>query len=203
MTFQRFVQFAKESSIAKSNKFAVDIFGPSFNTDGVFPDIATQDLSLMCDQAPLPGQSIGTKDINQFGPRVLRPDGSIDFSSTVTLSFVVDQAMFVKRYFEEWLDRIVNRTSYQTAWSNEYLANSIKIHQLDEADNITFTSELIDAFPTSVGQMDYSHYNDNQFHRVLITFAYRKHHSYSAKGKYDANKAYQVYDVYNTSAIFL
>ena len=157
----------------------------------------------MCDQAAFPSQSIGTRDMNLFGPRILRPDGSVDYAGTITLSFVIDQAMFVKRYFEEWMDRIVNRTSYQTAWSNEYLANSIYIHQLDEADNITFTTQIIDAFPTSIGQMDSSMFNDNQFHRMNVTFAFKKHHSYSAKGKYDIGAASRIYDVWSTDAIFI
>ena len=111
--------------------------------------------------------------------------------------------MFVKRYFEEWLDKIVNRISYQTSWANEYMANSIFVHQLDEADNITFTSEMIDAFPISLGQMDSSMFNDNQFQRMNVTFAFRKHHSYSAKGKYDIGAASRIYDVWSTDAIFL
>ena len=50
---------------------------------------------------------------------------------------------------------------------------SIYIRQLDEADNVTYEIELLDAFPRSMNLLELNNSAQNQTHRLNIIFAYR------------------------------
>jgi hypothetical protein len=190
--FQQFVNYTKKNSLSRSNRFAVDIHGPG-NANAIFPDINADDLCILCSQATFPGIDLGVADANHPGPAVSRASGVIDYNGRVSMTFYLDQAGFVRRYFEEWIALTVDPISYLVGYSTDYLGD-LKINQLDMADQITSTSVIIDGYPTSIRPVDVSAFSNNQFSSIVVDFSYYKHYSISASGTYDINRAQKFYD---------
>jgi hypothetical protein len=118
----------------------------------------------------------------------MRPTGGIDFHNVLGMSFLLDEDQRVKRYFTKWLDMIVDKKSYFVSYPAKYRANNIKIHQLDMADNITYTTVLYDVYPIEVGSVDASTQADNQFSRLNVQFTFRTWEGFIKNSQSDKQK---------------
>lgn len=143
-----------------------------------------QTVCLLCETANLPGLNISVKSQRIYGPAYQRVITSEYGGEGISLTFLVDREMLVKRLFDAWMESIVGgssaissegdwRNTYTVAWPREYQAQ-IKIKQLDEFDNVTYQIELEDAFPRTMMMLDLNNNTQNQSHRLTVTFAYRR-----------------------------
>ena len=80
---------------------------------------------------------------------------------------------FGKRFFDDWMEKIINKDTFNVAYKSTY-TTFLFISQLDEADNVTYTIDVEDAFPRSMNLMELNNAAQNQTHRLTVLFAYRK-----------------------------
>ena len=143
-----------------------------------------QTVCLLCETANLPGINLSVKSQRIYGPAYQRVITSEYGGEGISLTFLVDREMIVKRLFDGWMESIVAgstaigkdgdwRNTYTVAFPSDYQV-PIRIRQLDEFDNVTYEIELEDAFPRTIMMMDLNHSNQNQPHRLTVTFAYRR-----------------------------
>lgn len=161
--------------LARTNRFEVTISSP--------PKLAssyTRTVSLLCEQASLPLLNVNTKSHRIYGPAYPRPVTSEYGGEGLPLTFHVDREMNVKRFFDDWIHLIINKNNFNVSYSLDYLS-SIIINQLDEADNITYSVAVEDAFPRSINLMELNHAAQSQTHRLTVLFAYRKWAVYDSK----------------------
>lgn len=186
--FNKFMQFVYNRSLSRTNRYLVEITGPS-NPDAKINDgISNYEVSLMCDYASHPAFTIHTKDASFYGASDMRPDGGLDFHNITGMSFLLDQDQRVKSYFTKWMDLIIDKKSYFVNYKSKYTASTIKIHQLDMADNVTYTTVLYDAYPIEVGSVDAFAQADNQFSRLNVQFNFRTWEGFVKKSQDDAEK---------------
>lgn len=154
--------------LARTNRFEVFINVPQClgGRDG-------RTISLLCEQASLPQLNINTKSYRIYGPAYPRPVTSEYGGEGIPLTFHVDRDMKVKRFFEDWMERVVDRDNFNVAYKSTY-TTFMYISQLDEANNITYTIDVEDAFPRSMNLMELNNNSQNQTHRLTVLFAYRK-----------------------------
>lgn len=167
---ENFVSEIRLSSLARTNRFEVLISLPRALSS------RTEDarlISLYCEQASLPMLNISTKPLKIFGPSYQRPVSSEYGGEGVSLTFHVDRDMRVKRFFDDWMHRIVEENTFLVNYAEEYTSKVI-VRQLDEEDNVTYEIELQDAFPRSMNLMDLNNNSQNQTHRLTVLMAYRK-----------------------------
>ena len=81
--------------------------------------------------------------------------------------------MTVKRFFEDWARFIINRDTFNVAFQQQYVVD-MEIYQLDEFNRRSYGIKIVEAFPRSLNQMELNHNAQNQTHRLIVLFSYRK-----------------------------
>ena len=157
--------------LARPSKFEVRIYAPPILT--AFANQASV-VSLFCDSANLPGMNISTRAYRIYGPAYQRPVSSDFGGDGTTMVFNIDSDMKVKKFFDAWMQNIVNPKTFNVNYSRTYTSNRIDIIQLDKNDKETYSISLIDAFPRSMNLLDLNASSTNQTHKLTVTFAYRK-----------------------------
>lgn len=152
--------------LARPSRFDVKINVPILLADIV----DSQTLSLRCENAVLPGRTIATTDLKIYGPAEKIPYQTS--YEDVTLTFIVTGAMIEKTMFGAWLDYINPIDTWNFEFKNNYVAD-IQITQYDILDNEIHTVQLVEAFPIAMNQLDLDWSNDNAYHKLSVTFAYR------------------------------
>lgn len=156
-----FQQTIAKTGLARQNRFQVLI--PNTVNDKL--------LSLLCQSSNMPGATLQVKRQTLFGPSFIRP-GSINYGESVSMSFLCDKEMDVRKIFDGWIHSIINPSSFTVNYKDEY-ARDITINQLDEAENVTYSLKLIDAFPVSIGSLSTNQAALDRFHILPVTFSYR------------------------------
>ena len=172
---------SNSGGLAVTNLFRVEL--PSIN------GYSTRNLNLLCKAANLPGRQILTND------RVIGPiDQKVAYNTAhedVSMSFHVPNDYKIRMYFEAWQALAIDPTTHEIGYLNEY-AKTVKIHQLKKgiglalysnnfldidllsADQIMFTCELYEAFPTTVTAIELSDATENATVDIQVQLSYRK-----------------------------
>jgi hypothetical protein len=126
-------------------------------------------LTFRCDSAMLPGRNIAMMD-KKIGSAPVEKFPYHTSYNDVVLDFIVNGNMGEKVFFDAWMDLVNPSTDFNFNYKSSYVVD-ILITQYDMAGNKTYQVKLIDAFPTTVNQMDLA-WNSEDFHRVSVDFAY-------------------------------
>ena len=163
---------SKVSDFAKGHRYNVIIKPPA--NAGLSIGI-TENLKFLCESVSLPTKSIASNAHDIYGPPREMP-----YRTTFTeaaMSFILDDEMNVKSYFDKWQSFIINDDTGNPRYWNDYVG-SIQIHRLKnnaitEADD-AYKVELEEAYPSVVGEIALSHSGGNEILRLPVTFKYRK-----------------------------
>ena len=132
-------------------------------------------LALQCESTELPGKTLATADVKIYGPTFKVPYQTQYADASFT--FLCTNDFYERKLFERWMEAIMptdtNNMRFPKGADTRYLTN-IKIVQYDEFIKKIFAIELIDAFPIGISNQPLS-WNDENFHRVTIQFAYQKY----------------------------
>lgn len=173
----------RRTGFAKANRFAVYMNLPliSINPGTILTNIVSgntnplqifndpRDISLLCEQATLPGRTINTADY-QTNMKVRKmPQGYLN--DDVSFTFLLTGDMYIKNVFTKWQDSIVD-TERKTAKYKDDFTSTVIIQQLNDKNDPAYTCRLLKAFPVSVSQIDLGNTNENTISRVTVTFAY-------------------------------
>jgi hypothetical protein len=160
---------------ARGNRFECQIMTPAcLNGNTTLPD--PQMLTLWCEEAVFPGLGINSAPIRINNLNIPRAN-SIDFQGEqLGLQFIVDGEWNIKKYFQDWMLKIVNPEDRIVAFYKEgsNLNYSVKIllKALDMNDNVIRTWEIDEAFPRSLSPTPVGHSN-NMVQRLTVSFTYK------------------------------
>jgi len=154
-----------QKDLARPNRFDVSI--PIPLTLIQYRNIAQQ-LTFRCENANLPGRTINTTDQKIYN--IVEKFPNQTSYQDMDLTFIVGGDMAEKQFFDSWLDLINPNTNFNFKYKGDY-TTSITINQYDLQNNLTYTVELIDAFPIAVNQLDLDWSNDG-VHKLTVVFAY-------------------------------
>jgi len=156
--------------LARTNRFEVFITPPpALNNYRDGGDL----VSLLCEETNLPPLTTTVKSYRLFGPSHQRAVSAEYGGEGISMTFHVDSNMFVKRFFEEWMNVTVDSNTFLLNYHEDY-TSTIYINQLDEEDNLSYRCEIIDAFPRSINLLQLNQAAQNQTHRLTVMFAYRR-----------------------------
>jgi hypothetical protein len=155
-----------EDGLARTNRFEVLIIPP--------PALMHygKSISLLCEQAQFPPLNIALKGVRINGPMYLRPVAAEFGGEVLPLTFHLDGSMNLKRFFDDWMNLIVNNRTFTVGYQEDYIS-SVYIRQLNELDLITYEVELIEAFPRGMNIIGLDHNAMNQTNRLTVSFAFR------------------------------
>ena len=130
--------------LARPNLFKVTI-------STVTPD-KQEKYQMSCFQAQIPGHNIATTD-KDIGFRSIAYQ---KIFSDVILGFYVDADLTQLKFWQEWIDKIINKQTNHHEYYNKYIGN-IKITQENRAGHNIATWTLHDAYPKQIDpiQLDY------------------------------------------------
>ena len=138
-----------------------------------------RDISLLCDSVQLPSRTVSTMEYQDQFQVIKMPYTFAD--GEVSIGFLLTKDYYIKNLFDNWMDSIINAPDeegnsvpYQLGYKTDY-STDIIIQQLDEQDVPVYGVKLINAFPTSIGQIDLGNANENEFSKVEVTFGYDKY----------------------------
>lgn len=121
--------FDKHGGYAKSSKFDVRIALPSAVT-GLG---TTEELSLQCEAAELPGYVVNTSESKIYGaPTYVAATPSF---GEITLTFICAGDLWEKKLFDAWLNFIIPKDSYLVQYKDNYQTN-ITIYQYSEGTSV-------------------------------------------------------------------
>lgn len=162
----------KSRGLARINRFEVLIKPPRYINANLNGSNARL-VSLFAEISNLPPLNISVRPLKIYaGPTYQRPIGSEYGGDGISMIFHVDREMKVKRFFDDWMETIVDRNTFEVAFQDIYRTD-ITINQLDERDRISYGIDLLEAFPRSMNLMELNQSAQNQTHRLNIIFAYR------------------------------
>lgn len=169
-----FLGEVRAKGLAKPNKFEVTIENPNVITNIAWG----KQVSMYTDSAFFPLQRLITSRQQLFGLPSFHPVGIDLGGDNLGLNFIVDREMNVKRYFDSWMNSIVDRstglTRYEVEGYTPTYRTIITIKQLDEADNVTYAVKLLEAFPVAVNTLALDQNLPNVVHKLNVTFNYRR-----------------------------
>ena len=168
---------AAAGGFAKGNRYNVTIIPPT-GIPALAGDPALSKLQYLCEAISLP-----TKGIASNAQKIYGPPREIPYGETFTeaaLSFILDDAFTLKRYFDTWQANIINPESGNVAnyWND--ITGSILISRLpNDAINMAggsdkYKVELREAYPSAVGEIALGHTQGGEILRLSVTFKYRK-----------------------------
>jgi len=160
--------------IAKPNRFEVLITVPTVMQPYVND---ARLVSLFCESANLPQLNLGIAPQRIYGPNYQNPLTIEYGGESIPMSFLVDQKLVVKKFFDTWIHKIVDPVSFHVGYRNSPATgytSKIIIHQLNERDDPVYSVELVDAFPRNIGILDLNMASQNTPHKLNVTFTYRR-----------------------------
>ena len=131
----------------------------------------------MCESVSLPTKGIATNPHDIHGP-----PREIAYRETFTesaLSFILDDAFTVKKYFDDWQAGIIDTVTGAPSYYNNYIG-TIEVVRLsnDATDFITSSTQykvkLLEAYPSAVGEVALGHSMGNEVLKLSVTFKYRR-----------------------------
>jgi hypothetical protein len=149
-------------------------------------------LTYRNDSFSVPGISVATTEVRRYGygPTEKKPYG-INYQD-VTFNYILDASSNQHKFFYNWIDAIVNHSDpaeyghhggqqhraarpYEVKYKEDYAAQII-IRYFDESFDKGATptiAQLVDAYPTFIGDIQYNWANTDQLIRLPITYTYK------------------------------
>ncbi len=173
---------------ARGNRFDVMFFLPKIFRDGADP----RTMGIRVESCSLPGRSITTKPVSEFGAERSMPDGKVDNGGTTDMTFICDQAFADRFIIEAWQslvysadaagDGFIQERGNQIQpifnYYNDYIG-TIQINQNrtdhrggDDSKGVALTYKLQDCYPTSYAAQELSVSGEGLM-KFTVTFAYR------------------------------
>ena len=169
-----FIGHITERKVARQNKFRVEVWGPTgafAYKKGSGGDPIDPLLSLMCESITFPGTNVrSVPDTLRYGPA--REQGQGMTYGPFTATFICSPDLREKVFFETWQQRVINHKTWEVNFYDEY-RGELKIFQLDDQNNDTYSITVREAYPKTISPQDLSWSSNDSYQTVQVEFTYR------------------------------
>lgn len=152
-TLNEFISYVKSDGIAKTSHFKVLLPLPEKLANST--EFNMQKVMLFCDQAAIPGTSLGTAPVRSYGELKEVPYEKL--YEPITLSFYVDATMTVKYLFDSWMALIQNPGSRDFSYPREY-QTTVEIFVENMEGTGVYSCKLFNCYLKAIApiQLDYA-----------------------------------------------
>lgn len=181
--FQDFLTTARNQHIPRSDRFEVVFELPEalIMTTDLSCINYNQVLSLMCEEAQLPG-IVGTNMPFKVGPWTEYRTQNIEYMTTdMTFTFIVDEKWKGREIFEDWIAIQSNPITKEVSFYND-VVSTVKIRSLSLNDDIMAEWILIDAAPKIINITPVSWGNTQHIRMNVSMSAKRWERNYDLEG---------------------
>lgn len=162
------------NEISKQDKFNVLMVVPQ--TVQLASGTSLRELTLLCENAELPGRDINLIEYRHYGFIKRLPHNNQYGQAQFT--FISTGDFWEKRLFDRWLDIMIPTESGLVTYpldgnGNQVYETVIQVNQFNQQGDLIYTATLIDAIPTSITPMTLDWSSDSP-HKLSVTFNFRK-----------------------------
>lgn len=182
-------KLSEVGGLAKTNKFMVLITPPQWTGDvndslQVTPG-AQANLRFLCDTTNLPGKNLNTIDYmpQGFGAVHKIPVGIVH--DPLTLTFLMDSNHHVMKFFQLWMQEIINtgssfdgelasykdRTDHEISYKSNYSTGLIITFFSDDGTS-QLEYHLKDAYPVQIGSVQLGWEQNDSIAKLPVEFTY-------------------------------
>ena len=129
-------------------------------------------LDIMCESAQFPSKALAVSE-TKYNSDYFSAAHDITYAP-VEFTFVVSRDFLEKNIIDKWMNMIIDPNTHEISYFNTYVSPSIEIQQLNELDQVTHKVIIKDAFPVDISTMQLSNESNDEYHKISVTFAYRK-----------------------------
>lgn len=169
-TLTSFISEVKTGALARSSHYSINFTPPKiFFRSALNSSEKVRKLLLYCNSAQLPGINISTFQSRTFGEtREMPYDKLFD---NVSLSFYVDRDMYIKKFFDTWIDGIQNPTTRTFEYYDQYTTD-IEIRIQDVAEKDTYIVKLFEAYPKTLSPITIG-YDQKEVMQLQVSMNYK------------------------------
>lgn len=155
-----------DKGIAKANKFTARITPPAgVQMDGRLVEMRLQSVAF-------PGKNIvTTPNDNAYGPSYEIAQG-ISYAEDVEMTFILDPDHRGRWMFNDWQDNIVDPSSYDLNYYDEY-KGTMDIFQLDDNDIPSAGIKVFEVFPKTLGPIGYDMNRASEIQTMTVSMAFK------------------------------
>lgn len=135
---------------------------------GAYGRIA-EDISMMAEEAEIPGKSFATNEMALYGPAIKFPYREV--FTDLRITFICSGDMWERIFFDDWQNQVCNPKSGFFAYPDNYVSD-IVIQQLNPQGIITYEGKAKRAWPVTIESMPLAYKDTGTYHRVGVSFAY-------------------------------
>jgi hypothetical protein len=150
----------------RSNQFRCILAFPSAAQPGAAGSIA----EFLCKSAAVPSMDVAPVEVMYRG-RPVYFAGERTFNPW-TITLYNDNNFVLRTAFENWINAMSSPDSTTGIIAPSSYQEQLSVQQLDRNDQVVAEYSLIDAFPTSVGEIQLSWDQNNQIQEYTVTFSY-------------------------------
>lgn len=182
----KFYASLRKQGIAKTNRFDVMFGIPSMLTSLYESGKTKEMLQLRCDSATVPGVTVATADVRRYGFGLSEKIPTGAAMSDFTCSFIADDEGLIYKFFYRWMTGIVKWDQkpsngsakgynallpYEFEYRKDYVVD-LNIITYNENEDRLIGYVLYDAFPVSIGEIQYNWSDTDNLVRIPINFSY-------------------------------
>ena len=167
---------SKVGEFARGHRYNAIISPPEYLKAG--NTVVTEKLQYLCESVSLPTKGIATNPHDIHGP-----PREIAYRETFTesaLSFILDDAFTVKKYFDDWQAAIISPDGKNSPnYYNNYIGEIEIVRLNNQAEDFTIAQnyygvKLLEAYPSAVGEVALGHSMGGEVLKLSVTFKYRR-----------------------------
>lgn len=170
-----FIAQVKNIGMARTNRYSVMLTPPNNEWMVEYGDL--RDMLLFCDQVQVPGVNLATVQNRTFGE--FREVPYEKLYGDIQLNFYVDTGMYVKGFFDAWMNSIQNPFTRNFSYYKSYTTQmTIDIEDLNDETRYSVTA--YECYPKTVSpiQLDYA---SKEVMKLQVTMQYKYWTSYATR----------------------
>ena len=170
-----FIAQVKNIGMARTNRYTVMLTPPNNEWMAEYGDL--RDMLLFCDQVQVPGVNLATVQNRTFGE--FREVPYEKLYGDIQLNFYVDTGMYVKGFFDAWMNSIQNPFTRNFSYYKSYTTQmTIDIEDLNDETRYSVTA--YECYPKTVSpiQLDYA---SKEVMKLQVTMQYKYWTSYATR----------------------
>jgi hypothetical protein len=127
-------------------------------------------ITAFCEQVMMPGVTYSSNQVRSYGE--FREVPYEKLYGQVSMTFYVDGSMYVKTFFDDWIDVIQNKETRDFRYAEDYLVDKIPIIVYDMQEDARYQIVLNRCYPKGLGaiQLDY---NGKDVMRLTVDMTYQ------------------------------
>lgn len=154
---------------ARPNKYKVYLSFPTA-IEGI--DSSTEGtVHILCKSAEIPNRSLGQIEVYNQGRKFVLP-GDTNYSNSFNLGFYNTEEHNIRRAMLQWMKSIDHFQANSHSGVPSDLMTTVKVCQLDSAENETVTYVFKEVFPSEVSSINLGADSNDQIEEYDVTFTF-------------------------------